>query len=90
MMGSQFKEVYRLGWTCKWGTCAGVCLNMCDMPFFAHLGKSSPQGAEQACVRCYAMDVTLMVGLAQEILVFVKNENDLLTLILFQTHMLLL
>ncbi len=70
--------------------CWCVCLNMCDVPFFAHLGKSSPQWAEQACVRCYAMDVTLMVGLAQEILVFVKNGNDLLTLILFQTRMLLL
>lgn len=29
MMGSQFKEVYRLGWTCKWGTCAGVCASTC-------------------------------------------------------------
>ncbi len=41
-------------------------------------------------MRCYAMDVTLMVNLAQEIVVFVKNGNYLLTLILFQTCMLLL
>lgn len=89
MMGSQFREVYRLGWTCKWGTCAGVCASTCVTCLFLPTWESQVPSEQNRPVWGVKPWMWHLWCLALEILVFAKNGYNLLTLILFQTRMLL-